>query len=79
MTLRTKDRTAQGGFREERRKPELLGAQMNGRLVAIFSPYDLSCALENTKVSQCNGYSHEDAKKIGTNVLLYSLRSDSNP
>lgn len=77
LTLRTKDPTATGGFREEQKPPEFLGAEVDGRLAVVFSPHDLSCALENTKHSQCTGYVREDAIKIGTNVLLYSLLSES--
>lgn len=78
VTLRTKDPTAQGGFREEQKPPHLEGAMIKGRLAVVFSPVDLSCALENTKHSQCTGYTREDAIKIGTNVVLYSLLSDAN-
>jgi hypothetical protein len=77
LTLRTKDPSAPGGFREEQRPPEFEGAEINGRLAVVFSPRDLSCALENTKHSQCTGYTREDAIKVGTNVLLYSLLSDA--
>ncbi len=74
VTLRIK---ANGGtFQEEVSAPQLEGAEINGRLAVVFSPNDLSCALENTAKSQCDGYTHEDALKITTNVLLYSLLSD---
>jgi hypothetical protein len=76
VTLRTKDPRSPGGFRESVRRPELEGWQQNGRWVVVFSPNDLSCALENTAVSQCDGYTKSDALKIGTNVILYSLLSD---
>jgi hypothetical protein len=76
VTLRTRDQNAAGGFRESNRRPELEGFQLNGRLAVVFSPNDLSCALENTAVSQCDGYTHDDAIRIGTNVILYSLLSD---
>jgi hypothetical protein len=77
VTLRTRDPQAQGGFRESQRPPELLGIERDGRLVVVFSPHDLSCALENTAVSQCNGYTRaDDAVRIGTNVILYSLLAD---
>jgi len=39
----------------------------------IFSPYDLSCALEKQNSMECVGYSREDAEKIALNILLYSL------
>jgi hypothetical protein len=71
VTLRTK--TPGGVFQEETRRPELEGAKINGRLAVVFSPVDLSCALENSAKSQCTGYSHDDALKIATNVVIYSL------
>ncbi|MDZ4851712.1 MAG: DUF4159 domain-containing protein [Pirellulaceae bacterium] len=43
------------------------------RVVAIFSPYDLSCALESRQSSQCRGYPRADAARIGINMLLYAL------
>jgi hypothetical protein len=39
----------------------------------MFSPYDLSCALENHESLECAGYTRKDAARIGLNVLLYSL------
>ncbi len=78
VTLRTRDSKVPGGFQSSLRRPELEGQTINGRLAVVFSPNDLSCALENTVVSQCNGYTHEDALRIGTKVILYSLLSDSN-
>jgi len=39
----------------------------------LFSPLDLSCALENHASPDCNGYTSEDAARIGINVILYSL------
>jgi hypothetical protein len=76
VTLRTKDAGAVGGFRESVQRPQLEGWEQEGRLVVVFSPNDLSCALENTAVSQCNGYPRSDALRIGANVVLYSLLSD---
>ena len=40
----------------------------------IFSPYDLSCALEKHDSLECRGYTREDAARIGLNVVLYSLQ-----
>jgi hypothetical protein len=40
----------------------------------IFSPYDLSCALEKHDSLECKGYVREDAARIGLNVILYSLQ-----
>lgn len=76
VTLRTRDNKAAGGFVSSVREPELEGLQINGRLAVVFSPNDLSCALENATFSQCDGYIHEDAARIGQKVILYSLLSD---
>jgi len=54
--------------------PELDAITLNGRLAVIFSPYDLSCALERHDSLECQGYRSKDAARIGLNVLLYSLQ-----
>jgi hypothetical protein len=61
--------------RIERTAPVLEGIQIDGRLVVVFSPYDLSCALENQASIECKGYVREDAAKIGINVLLYAMQN----
>jgi hypothetical protein len=43
------------------------------RPVAVFSPYDLSCALESRQSSQCRGYPRSDAARIAINMMLYAL------
>jgi hypothetical protein len=53
--------------------PELEGLQLGDRFAVVFSPYDLSCALERHDSLECTGYVREDAAKIGLNVILYSL------
>lgn len=72
VTLRKK-RGETGKFDEIKGPPELEGASYDGRLAVVFSPHDLSCAMENAVVSQCEGYRREDAERIGVNVLLYRL------
>lgn len=76
LDFQIKDRGAKGGFREQTGPPQLEMGEYNGRLAVVFSPMDLSCALENIKKSQCTGYTHESARKIGVNVILYYLLSD---
>ena len=76
VTVRQRDPNAEGGFRPEIGPPKLEGVQYDGRLGIVFSPYDLSCALENISVSQCTGYTRADAERIGVNVILYALRVD---
>jgi hypothetical protein len=53
--------------------PKLEGVRMGDRWAVIFSPYDLSCALEKQNSMECTGYSRDDAEKIALNILLYSL------
>jgi hypothetical protein len=54
-------------------EPQLEGIQIDGRWAVIFSPFDISCALESHEAIGCRGYSQEDAARLGLNVLLYSL------
>jgi hypothetical protein len=54
--------------------PELEAIRMGERYGVIFSPHDLSCALERHDSPECPGYVREDAARIGLNVLLYSLQ-----
>ena len=45
----------------------------DNRYGVIFSPLDMSCALETPAADHCSGYSNEDAARIGINLILYSL------
>ncbi len=54
-------------------EPQLEGINIDGRWAVIFSPYDISCALESHEAIGCRGYTQEDAARLGLNVLLYSL------
>jgi len=59
--------------RKRKMPPKLEGVRIGDRWAVIFSPYDLSCALEKQNSLECTGYGREDAEKIALNVLLYSL------
>jgi hypothetical protein len=59
--------------RKRRIAPQLEGVRIGDRWAVIFSPFDLSCALERQNSMECRGYGREDAEKIALNVLLYSL------
>jgi hypothetical protein len=59
--------------RQRPERPLLEGVKVDGRWAVLFSPYDLSCALEKHEAVECRGYSREDAARIGLNVLLYAL------
>jgi hypothetical protein len=52
--------------------PELEGLKIGDRYAVIFSPYDLSCALEKHDSLECEGYTRDDAERIGLNLLLYA-------
>lgn len=58
-------------------EPELQGIRIDGRWAVIFSPYDISCALEQHEALECRGYTREDAARIGLNVLMYTLTPDA--
>lgn len=66
-------RPGANGVTQRTGSPQLEAITIDGRLVVVFSPFDLSCAMENAAASTCEGYSKEDASKIGVNVLLYLL------
>jgi len=59
--------------RKRRVPPKLEGVRIDDRWAVIFSPYDISCALEKQNSMECTGYGRDDAEKIALNVLLYSL------
>ena len=59
--------------REQLITPKLQGIRSGDRWAVIFSPYDLSCALEKQNSLQCTGYGSDDAQRIALNLLLYSL------
>jgi hypothetical protein len=52
----------------------LEGIKLNGRWVAIYSKYDIGCALEKHASSDCKGYDHDSALRIGAAAVLYSLK-----
>jgi hypothetical protein len=54
-------------------EPYLEGLKLGDRYAVIFSPYDVSCALENHESLECEGYIRKDAARIALNVLLYSF------
>lgn len=54
--------------------PVLEGIQVDKRWVVIYSKFDIGCALEHSKSSDCKGYTYEAAVKIASNVVLYALK-----
>ena len=59
--------------RQRKSAPRLEGIRIGDRWAVIFSPFDLSCALEKQNSLECAGYARDDAEKIALNVLLYSV------
>ncbi|MEX2091489.1 MAG: DUF4159 domain-containing protein, partial [Pirellulales bacterium] len=59
--------------RTRQTEPQLEGIRLGDRWAVVFSPYDISCALEEHEAFGCRGYTRQDAARIGLNVLLYSL------
>lgn len=54
--------------------PLLEGLQIDDRISVIFSPLDISCAMENGSSLECKGYVKEDAARLAINVILYALQ-----
>ncbi|HVX11827.1 MAG TPA: DUF4159 domain-containing protein [Pirellulales bacterium] len=57
----------------ENAQPELEGLKLDDRFVILFSPLDISCALERHESLECPGYVREDAARIGLNLVLYAM------
>lgn len=57
-------------------EPYLEGIEVDGRLVVIYSKYDISCALERQAALSCEGYIPEDAVKIAMNIVLYAMQQE---
>jgi uncharacterized protein DUF4159 len=71
------DRSAKRGAeksRREKRPVRLEGIRIGDRWAVVFSPLDISCALDGHSGPECQGYSREDAARLGINILLYSLQ-----
>jgi hypothetical protein len=59
----------------KRRGPPIIEtASVDGFVAVIFSPLDLSCALESPNSIQCPGYDTVDASKIAINMILFILQ-----
>ncbi|MDR2346800.1 MAG: DUF4159 domain-containing protein [Planctomycetaceae bacterium] len=54
-------------------EPELYGIKINDKWVVIFSPNDISCAIESAGTLECRGYTRDSALRLSVNVLLYAL------
>jgi hypothetical protein len=77
VTLRDPQVRAAGdplNARQMQIKPLLEGVQLQGRLAVVFSPYDISCAMENAASLDCKGYLPADAARLVVNIVMYALQ-----
>ena len=58
---------------QRRIAPRLEVGKATNRIAVVFSPLDLSCALESRHSLQCHGYVREDAARIGINIIQFAL------
>lgn len=65
-------KTLEPGFRDV--EPELEGVKVNGRWVIVYSKYDIGCALEKTRASDCLGHDFESARRLGLAAVFYALK-----
>jgi hypothetical protein len=54
--------------------PYLEGVKIDGRWVVIYSKYDIGCALEKHKSSDCLGHDHESALRLAKAAVFYLLK-----
>jgi hypothetical protein len=74
VSIRQISRGASGQQIRRRTSPPLLEfAEVDDLVAVVFSPLDVSCALESQNSVQCPGYNTEDAAKIVTNVIQLAL------
>ncbi|MDR1480501.1 MAG: DUF4159 domain-containing protein [Planctomycetaceae bacterium] len=75
LELRVPERAPNKPMTTQKRsvEPELYGIKVNDRWAVIFSPNDISCALESAGTLECRGYTRDAALKLSVNVLLYAL------
>ncbi|MBN2021968.1 MAG: DUF4159 domain-containing protein, partial [Pirellulales bacterium] len=53
--------------------PELEGVTVGGRLVVVYSRFDLGNGWEQFPHAYSHGLKDDDALKIGTNVIVYAM------
>ncbi len=53
--------------------PRLEGIKVDNRWVILYSKYDIGCAMERRQSTECLGYDHKSALRIGTAAVLYML------
>ncbi len=77
VTLRDPQMRAVGdplSTRQVQISPLLEGVQLEGRLAVVFSPYDISCAMENAASLECKGYIPADAARLVVNIVMFAMQ-----
>ncbi len=59
---------------ERKTTPQLEVIRSGDLISVVFSPLDMSCALESRHSLQCRGYVREDAARLGINIILFGLQ-----
>jgi len=54
-------------------KPELLGLEINGKIVLVFSPHGLNDTAHTKGCCCCGGNEISNAIKVNVNILTYAL------
>ena len=54
--------------------PALEGIKIKDRWVVIYSKYDIGCALENHKSTDCLSHTPDSARRLAAAAVLYSLK-----
>jgi hypothetical protein len=54
--------------------PYLEGIKIDNRWVLLYSKYDIGCALEKSRASDCLGYEVESAYKLASAAVLYAFQ-----
>jgi hypothetical protein len=75
--VRCRREAAEGGGPERGYRtvdPYLEGIKIDGRWVVIYSKYDIGCALENSKASDCLGHDHDSAVRLAKAAVFYALK-----
>ncbi len=61
-----------GGYKDL--PPFLEGIKLDGRWVVIYSKYDIGCAMEGHKATDCLGHTRDSALQLATAAVLYALK-----
>ena len=76
-TVKRREKAGEAGAADNGYKdlpPHLEGIKIDGRWVVIYSKYDLGCALEGHKSTDCLGHTRESALQLATAAVLYALK-----